>query len=261
MPYTHNQDVKIYYEIEGQGPPLVFAHGGTGNMNSWRTYGYVEHFTNQYTVILFDARGHGQSDKPHAVMAYNYRSLVDDVITVLDDLQIDKAHFWGYSLGGYIGFGLAKHYPQRIHSLIIGGASPYSDLRPTTDPPGPLLQIMRKGIQEGPDAVVQGIRDLFGEITPAYETRLRSLDYQAQAAFLEYWEYHLPGLEDVLPTMAMPCFIYIADGDDPDFAHTKEYMRQIPNASFLGLPGHTHVSANTQIDSIVPKAKDFLAKV
>jgi pimeloyl-ACP methyl ester carboxylesterase len=261
MPYAHNQDVKIYYEIEGQGPALMFAHGATGNMNSWRSYGYVDKFKSDHTVILYDMRGHGQSDKPHTVEAYNYSFLIDDVIAVLDALQLDKTHFWGYSMGATIGFGLAKHYPQRIRSLILGGSSPYSEAQPLTEPPSPLLQIMRKGIEQGPDAVVQGIRDLFGEITPHYEARLRGLDYQAQAALLEYLDYHMPGLEDVLPTMSMPCLVYIADGDDPNFTQTQEYMKQMPNATFLGLPGHNHVSANTNLDVIVPNVRDFLAKV
>jgi pimeloyl-ACP methyl ester carboxylesterase len=185
---------------------------------------------------------------------------VDDVIAVLDALHIDKTHFWGYSMGAAVGFGLAKHYAQRLHSLILGGASPYSDTLPLTEPASPMLQIMRKGVQEGADAVVQGIRELFGEITPHYEGRLRSLDYQAQAAFMEYWDYHMPGLEDVLPSMVMPCLIYVADGDDPDFAHTQEYMKQMPNATFLGLRGYNHRTANAQLDAIVPKVKEFLAK-
>ena len=86
MPYAHNQGVKIYYEVEGHGPPLIFAHGATGDLSVWRTCGYVDRFKHDYTVILFDVRGHGQSDKPHDVSAYNYRFLADDVIAVLDTL-------------------------------------------------------------------------------------------------------------------------------------------------------------------------------
>lgn len=261
MPYANNQGVKIYYELEGHGPPLLFAHGGTGNLNSWRTYGYVDRLKQDYTLILYDARGHGLSDKPHAINDYDYRLLVDDTIAVLDAVQIDRSHFWGYSLGGYVGFALAKHYPQRLRSLILGGCSPYADKRPPTDPPDSFTQVFQRGIVEGPDAVVRGMEALFGTITPAYADRLRALDYQAIATFLEYWSYQLPHIDDVLPTMSMPCLIYIADGDDPEFAQTKAYMKQMPNASLLGLTGYNHVNANTALDLIVPRALEFLAAV
>jgi pimeloyl-ACP methyl ester carboxylesterase len=261
MSYANNQGVNIYYEVEGQGPALVFAHGATGNLDAWRNYGYVDRLKNHYTLILFDLRGHGRSDKPHAVEAYHYRLQASDVIAVLDTLQVGQTHFWGYSLGATIGFALAKHYPQRIHSLILGGSSPYSEVRPLTEPPSRSLQIMRNGIQGGANVVVQGARELFGEITPHYEARLRNLDYQAQAALMEYLDYHLPSLEDVLPTMNMPCLVYMADDDDPKFVHTQEYVKQMPNATFLGIPGHNHLTINTDLDAFVPQILDFLATV
>ena len=64
-----------------------------------------------------------------------------------------------------------------------------------------------------------------------------------------------------MPAMVMPCLIYIAEGDDPDFSGTQEYMQQMPNATFLGLRDHNHVNANTNLDVIVPNMRDFLAKV
>lgn len=259
MPYANNQCVNIYYEVEGHGPPIAFIHGGTGNLNSWRTYGYVELLKDKYTLILIDARGHGESDKPHDSTAYDYRLLTDDVIAVLDACQIDRCHFWGYSLGGYVGFALAKHFPTRLRTLILGGCSPCAERRPTTEPPSPFAQVFQRGIQDGPDAVVRGMEELFGTITPHYAERLRKLDYQAMVAFMDYWDYQLPNLDDVLPTMTMPCLIYIADGDDPEFAHTKEYMKQMPNAMLLGLTGYNHVNANTALDRIMPQVLPFLA--
>jgi len=131
---------------------------------------------------------------------------------------------------------------------------------PITNPPSPLLQAMHDGVRDGPDAVVRGVRALFGDITPHYEARLRALDYQAQAANLEYGQYHRPGLEDVLPTMTMPCLIYMAEEDDPGFTHVQSYVAQMPNAHFFGVPGN-HVSANTNLTVIVPKVREFLAQI
>jgi pimeloyl-ACP methyl ester carboxylesterase len=52
---------------------------------------------------------------------------VADVLAILEALQLSKAHFFGYSMGGLIGFGLAKYAPGRVESLVIGGAHPYAD--------------------------------------------------------------------------------------------------------------------------------------
>ena len=49
---------------------------------------------------------------------------MNDVVAVLDDLHLSTAHFWGYSMGGWIGFGMAKYAPERLHALIIGGTDP-----------------------------------------------------------------------------------------------------------------------------------------
>ena len=72
-----------------------------------------------------DARGHGASDKPHDPEAYDPRLRVADIVGVLDDLNVSKTHYFGYSMGGGIGFALAKYASERLHSLIIGGMHPY----------------------------------------------------------------------------------------------------------------------------------------
>jgi pimeloyl-ACP methyl ester carboxylesterase len=119
MPYCDNEGVSIYYEVEGEGPPLVLLHGLSGSLELWRDAGYVEALKDDYQIILIDARGHGKSDKPHDPEAYRLDLMVADVVAVLDDLQLGKAHFLGFSMGGLIGWGIAKHTPERFHSLLI----------------------------------------------------------------------------------------------------------------------------------------------
>ena len=69
MPYDVNNDVRIYYETEGNGPPLLFTHGLTSSHQMWREYGYVDQLKDDFTTIIYDLRGHGQSDKPHEPQA------------------------------------------------------------------------------------------------------------------------------------------------------------------------------------------------
>jgi pimeloyl-ACP methyl ester carboxylesterase len=79
-----------------------------------------------YQVIMFDALGHGQSDKPHETAAYTQAALPRRRGRA-GRPQIERAHFFGYSLGGWVGYGLVRHAPQRLRSLILGAAHPYED--------------------------------------------------------------------------------------------------------------------------------------
>ena len=62
--YADNNGVRIYYEVEGEGPPLVLVPWATGSTEDWRMFGYVNALKDDYQLILVDMRGHGQSDKP-----------------------------------------------------------------------------------------------------------------------------------------------------------------------------------------------------
>ena len=127
MPFARNGGVRIHYETAGNGPALVLHHGTMGSGPDWADLGYVGALQDGHRLILIDARGHGQSDKPHDGAAYDLRLRAADVVAVLDDLGVPSASFLGYSMGGWIGFGLAKHFPQRIDAFIIGGAHAYAE--------------------------------------------------------------------------------------------------------------------------------------
>ena len=156
MPYATNGQIKIYYETEGQGPPILLAHGSTGSTSFWRGYGYVDQLKRRFTVILYDARGHGRSDKPHDAASYGHQLMAGDGLAVLDALSIDRSHFWGYSMGGYTGFELARLAPDRLLSLIAGGTGPY-DAPGESEKPNLVLQVFQRGVLEGPDAMVAGM--------------------------------------------------------------------------------------------------------
>ena len=118
--FAENNGVRIHYEVEGQGPPLVLVHWASGSTQDRRMFGYVDALKDKYQLILIDMRGHGKSDKPHDPAAYDAETQVLDIVAVLDDLGIDKANYFGYSLGGRLGWAIAKYAPERLQSLIIG---------------------------------------------------------------------------------------------------------------------------------------------
>ena len=88
MPYFNNDGVKIYYEIEGEGPPVVMIHGFSSDLDSgWKETNWVETLRHNYRLILLDYRGHGKSDKPHGDSDYGLK-MIDDVIKLMDHLLI-----------------------------------------------------------------------------------------------------------------------------------------------------------------------------
>ena len=123
MPYANNNEVNIYYEVEGEGPPLVLLHAFLSNLEAWRAQGYVDELKGNNQLILMDARGHGKSDKPHEIDAYDSEKRVGDVMAVLDALKIDSANYLGYSMGGRLGYEIAKYPASRVNSLIIRAAT------------------------------------------------------------------------------------------------------------------------------------------
>jgi len=156
MPYVDNGGVRIHYRAEGQGPALVLQHGFTESVVDWYEAGYVERLRPDYRLVLIDARGHGASDKPHDPDAYLLNRRVSAVIAVLDALEIAKASYWGYSMGGWIGFGIAKYAKERIRALVIGGQHPYPRSM------GALRQMVQRGIEQGSGAFVAAMEEMFG---------------------------------------------------------------------------------------------------
>ncbi len=124
MPKVQSGSVGIYFETEGSDLPVVMVHGWSGSIEWWREFGYTEPLRDRYKLILIDLRGHGQSDVPASEEAYDTELMAHDVLAVMNALAIPRAHFFGYSMGGWIGFHLGLLAPERFLSMVLGGALP-----------------------------------------------------------------------------------------------------------------------------------------
>ena len=162
-----NQGVRIHYRTEGKGQPL--RHGFTDSLETWHDLGYVEALKPHYRLILIDARGHGPSDKPHQPDAYEREGDVADITTVLDDLNVTRAHYFGYSMGGRIGFAIARYAPERVHSLVMSGGSPYPRSQGGADQ---MLEALKQGTEAIPS--IWGVT-----VPPAVRARLATDDVKA----------------------------------------------------------------------------------
>jgi len=101
---------------------VTFIHGAGGSSSIW--YKQIREFQKNFNVLLVDLRGHGKSKKPiyEKLKQYTFDVIGDEVIDVLDHLNIKKSHFVGISLGTIITRELSERYPDRVSSMIMGGA-------------------------------------------------------------------------------------------------------------------------------------------
>ena len=118
MPTVRVGDINMYYEVHGEGEPLVLILGLSADLTSWMLQ--TPEFSKKYQVIVFDNRGVGRTDAPD--MAYSTWMMADDTAGLLDALVIEKAHVLGHSMGGFIAQELALKYPQRVKSLILASS-------------------------------------------------------------------------------------------------------------------------------------------
>jgi len=116
MPRAKVNGINLYYEVNGQGEPLVMVMGFAGSRAGWIFQRRA--FQKYFQIITFDNRGVGRSDKPGG--PYSIRMMAEDTIGLMDHLGIKKAHILGVSMGGYIAQELAINYPERVRKLVLG---------------------------------------------------------------------------------------------------------------------------------------------
>ncbi len=115
MPAINVNDITMYYEIHGEGEPVVLIAGLNSDHTLYR--GIIPTLVEKYQVVAFDNRGVGQTDKPD--IPYSIEMMADDTAGLLNALGIEQAHILGTSMGGRIAVALALQYPQQVKSLIL----------------------------------------------------------------------------------------------------------------------------------------------
>jgi pimeloyl-ACP methyl ester carboxylesterase len=120
MPFVENQGAKIYWDEQGQGPPVLMIMGlGYASVMWHRTRPLL---AQRCRTLAFDNRGVGLSDVPPG--PYSIASMAADAAAVLDAAQVASAHVFGVSMGGMIAQEFALQFPGRTRSLILGCTSP-----------------------------------------------------------------------------------------------------------------------------------------
>ena len=161
--------------------------------------------------------------------------------------EVRQAHYFGYSLGGWVGFGLAKYAPDRFSSLTLGGAHPYPEN----------MQPYRDLMPQDMGAFMASMEKIYGaHLTPAMRRRFQQSDLRA----LQIMTQDRPSLADALPRMTMPCLLFVGEAD-PRFPRVKECVSHLSGATYISLPGLDHAGTFLNSALVLPHVKAFLAKV
>jgi pimeloyl-ACP methyl ester carboxylesterase len=120
MPYLSINNIKLYYESQGRGEPLVLLHGLGSSTRDWQNQ--VAFFSKRYQVILVDVRGHGRSDKPPG--PYSIPQFAQDLVLFLEALALPPVFLAGLSMGGMIAFQMAVDRPDLVKKLVVVNAGP-----------------------------------------------------------------------------------------------------------------------------------------
>ena len=122
MPQVKHAGAKLYWEMEGSGPPLVLAAGLGGSAAWWEPNRAA--LATRFSLLLFDQRGTGRSSR---VKVKSIEQMAADLIAVMDDAGVAAAHFLGHSTGGAIGVAAALDHPGRLKSLLLYASTTHGD--------------------------------------------------------------------------------------------------------------------------------------
>ncbi len=115
MSFAYVNGINLSYEVTGTGFPVIFIHGFGSKQEIWKPQ--IRELSEKYKTITFDLRGTGKTDRPNYL--YSMKMFVEDIISLMNFLQIQKTHLIGRSFGGMIAQHFALSYPERLDKLIL----------------------------------------------------------------------------------------------------------------------------------------------
>ena len=219
--------IKLYYEIYGEGAPLVVLHGNGGSIADAATF-YPD-LMKKYKVIAIDSRSQGKSTTTNEPLTYDI--MASDVNALLEQLHIDSVFIWGHSDGAILALLLGKDYPKKIKRALVFSPNIQSDT----------LAIFPWGIALSKKIVTEN-RD-------PKQTALNQL-------MLNY--PNIPYAE--LSKIKAPVLMMSGDRDAIRLEHILKMFQSIPNSQLCILPGTTHGGAWEKKDLFLEIMNDFFNK-
>lgn len=250
--YADVNGLKMYYEVYGQGKPIVLLHGSY--MTIPLNWSHIIPLLKDRKVIVAEMQGHGRTrDIPRAI---SYEGMADDVSGLLKHLKTDSADVVGYSMGGGVAFQMAVRHPAQVRRLVVlSGSYTHDGWWPDVEAMWPTINAdMFKG------TAIQKQYDSLGNDPahfPEFVKKVISIDIKPYN-----WAKDVKNIK-------APIFMAIGDADGIRYEHALELFRAkgggkmgdihgLPKSRLAILPGTTHIGMMYRTDWLIPMITDFL---
>jgi pimeloyl-ACP methyl ester carboxylesterase len=235
--------IRLYYELEGAGPPLLLLHGGAGNGMQFSNQ--RRDFARAHRLIVPDCRAQGRTtDRPGPL---TYHDMAEDMAALLDSLHVQRVDVMGWSDGGAIGLDLAIHHPERIAHLVTFGAN--------FSPEGLNAPDVEWNRTATADSFGTGTRVSWTALNPEPQHYREAMD-----KILDMWRTQPRFTLAELAGIRARTLICVGDHDLIRRDHTDSLVRAIPGAELWVVPGASHSAMLERPDLVNPRVLAFLSQ-
>ncbi|MDT0327070.1 alpha/beta fold hydrolase [Nocardiopsis lambiniae] len=253
---TASDGTRIWYDVLGEGDPLLLFNGQSLDHEMWD--GPHAALAGRHRVVRMDFRGTGGSGAP-LDQPYTLDLFVDDALAVLDALGIDRAHVYGFSMGGKVAQRFAVRAPERLGALVLGATAPGGP-HEVERPRESTLALRRAGTAAGREMIgplfyspgwADAHPDTVARVLPRGPLRAQRLHFGASGGH-DGW--------DALPSIQAPTLVVHGEDDElTPVGNAALLAERIPNARLLVLPGLRHGYLHEDEAKATREVLDFLA--
>ena len=251
MPYLDRDGVRIYYEIHGDGTPVLLTHGFAGSANTWRAN--LDALAGCSRVIVWDLRGHGRSDAPDDASLYSEELTIGDMAALLDAAGADRAVIGGHSFGGYASLRFVLSHPDDVAGLVLFGCGPGYRSEDGRRSWNDMVELLATGLDE------RGLDGLWGglEVDRETNTSARGLAFAARGMLPQRDARAI----DLLPALDVPALIVVGEQDE-QFVSAATYMAgKVRTATQVVIADAGHAANIEQPDAFNRAVTSFLSAI
>jgi pimeloyl-ACP methyl ester carboxylesterase len=249
MPKIDRNGIKLHYEVHGSGPALLLTHGYSSTSAMWN--GQIEALSRNHQLVLWDMRGHGQSDYPSDPAAYSEALTVADMAALLDEIGAESAIVGGLSLGGYMSLAFYRAHPERVRALLIIDTGPgfkKGDARDAWN---------KRAHETGDRFEREGLAVLQSLSRERSTVSHRDASGLARAARGMLTQRDA-GVIESLPGIRVPALVVVGADDTPFLAASDYMAAKIPGARKVIIPAAGHAVNIDQPQAFVEAVLPFL---